>query len=91
MRIKDLHNPQGYITLELKESELRAMTNLLYEATISGVSFDKEGYLLYSNLYTAVSILSHGYLPDFELNLIRALRDKKMRKEVPNEEVQWWQ
>lgn len=77
MQIRELNNKTGWITLEMQDSELRAITNMFCKAKKSdNVDFTSKDYKVYSDLYAAISILHCGSLPDFELNHIKELRDK---------------
>lgn len=80
MLIKNVDRENGFITLEMSDSELRTVTNLLCKAR-ERIDFNKTDYAVNAELFTAITILHSGRIPHFELNLIKEMQDKSQRSD----------
>lgn len=81
MIIEKVDRKNGFITLEMSDKELRTITNLLCKAR-KQINFDKTDYAVNAELFTAITILHSGRIPNFELNLIKEMQDKSQRNDT---------
>ena len=79
MLIEKIDRKNGFITLEMSDTELRTITNLLCRAR-KQIDFHKTEYAVNAELLTATTILHSGRLPNFELNLIKEMQDKAQKE-----------
>lgn len=63
------------ITLTMRDTELRTITNLFCKAR-SQIDFNKNEYIVNAELFTAITILHHERIPAFELSVINELYQK---------------
>ena len=75
MNIIDLDTKTMTTTITLKYEELRDLSNLLYEADEKSIIKDIEQGI-HANIFMLTTLLKHGFLPNFEYNYIKTLRDK---------------
>ena len=75
MNIVDLDTKTMTTTVTLKYEELRDLSNLLFKADKQNMIKDIEQDI-HANFYMLTILLKHGFLPDFEYNYIKTLRDK---------------
>ena len=75
MNIVDLDTKTMTTTVTLRYKELRDLSNLLFQADKHNLIKDTEQNI-HANIYMLTILLKHGFLPDFEYNYIKTLRDK---------------
>ncbi|MBP3359922.1 MAG: hypothetical protein J6N52_03640 [Clostridia bacterium] len=75
MNIEKTNGKTGYITITMRDAELRSITNLLCQAR-EHINFSKKDYIVNAELFTAITILHHGRIPEFELSIINELYNK---------------
>lgn len=81
MNIIELNSDTGNITISMSDIELRTITNLLCKAR-KKVDFTIKEYEVNAELFTAITILHHGMIPEFEREHINELYKKsKEQKE----------
>lgn len=87
MNIREVDCKNGFITITMKDTELRTLTNLLCRAR-KVVEFEAKDFEVNAELFTAVTILHHGRIPEFErkhindlYNRIKLLEEKKKPQE----------
>lgn len=81
MNIEKIDTKTGYITLTMRDEELRTVTNLLCKARKT-VEFTKSDYKVNAELFTAITVLHHGCIPAFERKHINELCEKAGEKEM---------
>lgn len=75
MNIKHFDRNLGYATIEIRDTELMTLNNILFYANKSGLIKDEDQDII-ANLYLLNSLMHNGFLPDFE----REQYNKKMQK-----------
>ena len=75
MNIRDIDTKTMTSTITFRYEELRALSNLLFEADKNNIIEDRDQNI-YVNIYMITTLLAHGMIPDFEFNRIKELRDK---------------
>jgi hypothetical protein len=75
MNIKCFDRNLGYATIEIRDTELMTLNNILFYANKSGLIKDEDQDVI-ANLYLLNSLMHNGFLPDFE----REQYNKKMQK-----------
>lgn len=85
MNIREMDCKNGFITLTMRDTELRTLTNLLCKAR-KAVEFGAYDLEVNAELFTAITILHHGCMPEFEREHINDLYIKaKLIREDKNE------
>ena len=79
MNIRELNCNTGSITITMRDTELRTLTNLLCEAR-KKIDFSADQYEINAKLFTAITILHHGKIPQFEREHINLLYEKAEEK-----------
>lgn len=72
MNIREMDCQNGFITITMRDTELRTLTNLLCRAR-KAVEFEAKDLEVNAELFTAITILHHGCIPEFERNHINGL------------------
>ena len=72
MNIKEMDCKNGFITITMRDTELRTITNLLCKAR-KVVEFGAKDFEINAELFTAITILHHGCIPEFEREHINDL------------------
>lgn len=88
MFIKKLDSGSGIVTVELNYDELRCVNNALYELSrYDDLEKDHDFKLVRKRFMEVFTILKHGYIPGFELNIMHDLifRNNDMPAEDTNE------
>ena len=75
MNIKYFDRNLGYATIEIRDTEIMTLNNILFFADKSGLIKDKDQDVI-ANLYLLNSLMHNGFLPDFE----RKQYNDKMQK-----------
>lgn len=75
MNIREMNCNTGSITITMRDTELRTLTNLLCKVR-KAVDFSADEYAINAKLFTAITILHHGMIPEFERNHINELYEK---------------
>lgn len=75
MNIEKIDTKTGYITLTMKDTELRTITNLLCKVR-KEIDFTSDEYEVNAQLFTAITILHYGRIPAFERKHINELYEK---------------
>lgn len=79
MTIEKIDRKNGEINLTMSDTELRTITNLFCK-TRKHLNFNGQEYFLNAELFTAITILHHGLIPDFEFEHIKELYEKGSAK-----------
>lgn len=86
MFIKKLDSGSGIVTVELNYDELRCVNNALYELSrYDDLEKDHDFKLVRKRFMEVFTILKHGYIPGFELNIMHDLIFK--HDEMPAEDT----
>ena len=72
MNIREMNCNRGSITIDMKVTELRTLTNLLCKAR-KHIEFSADEYAVNAKLFTLITILHHGMIPEFEREHINEL------------------
>ena len=72
MEIREMNCDRGSITVTMRDTELRTLTNLLCKAR-KHIEFSADEYAINAKLFTAITILHHGKIPKFEREHINEL------------------
>lgn len=91
MNIEKMDCKNGFITITMQDTELRTLTNLLCKAR-KAVKFGAKDFEVNAELFTAITILHHGCIPEFEREHINSLyenikligHEKEKTKECAN-------
>lgn len=78
MTIRELNTDRKYITVTLDYEDVRCVTNSLYELSKHN-DIKKEGNfnLVRKRFIEMFALVKHGHIPEFELNLMHELLQKK--------------
>lgn len=79
MNIREMNCNTGSITITMRDTELRTLTNLLCQARKS-VDFSADEYEINAKLFTAITVLHCGMIPEFERNHINKLYELAKEK-----------
>lgn len=79
MIIEKIDRKSGFVTLEISDEELRTVTNIFCRAR-KQQDFSKKEYAVNAELFTAITVLHHGRIPNFEINLIKDMQEKAQRQ-----------
>jgi hypothetical protein len=80
MNIREMNCNTGSITVTMRDTELRTLTNLLCRAR-KHIEFSADEYAINAKLFTAITVLHCGKIPKFErvhINELFEMADKKM-------------
>jgi hypothetical protein len=72
MNVREMNCNTGSITVTMRDTELRTLTNLLCKAR-KHVDFSADEYAMNAKLFTLITILHHGMIPKFEREHINEL------------------
>lgn len=72
MNIKEMDCTRGYATVTMRYEELRTLTNLLCKAR-KLISFKEMDLIVNAELFTIVTVLGNGCIPEFEREHIHTL------------------
>ena len=72
MNIREMNCNTGSITITMRDTELRTLTNLLCKARKT-VDFSADEYEINAKLFTAMTVLHDGMIPQFEREHINDL------------------
>lgn len=90
MNIKEMNCTSGYVTVTMRYDELRTLTNILCKAR-TRMSFKERDLRVNAELFTIVTVLDNGCIPEFEREHIYTLyesaklleQEKKSKVEQP--------
>lgn len=72
MNIREMNCDRGSITIDMRDTELRTLTNLLCKAR-KHIEFSVDELAINAKLFIAITIRHHGMIPEFEREHINEL------------------
>lgn len=77
MTIRELNTNSGFVTVTLDYEDLRCINNSLYELSrFDDVEKDNNFDIVRKRFIELFSLVKHGHIPEFELNLMHKLIHK---------------